>query len=116
MTSVQVVIVDAAAGYRETLELMFVGLSGRQVAGRRAASAFADAEPPGSRPPRRLALSNRERMVLGRLVEGRSYKQIAGDLDLSLDTVRSYIRALYRKLEVQSAPAAVTRGLREGLV
>jgi DNA-binding NarL/FixJ family response regulator len=115
MTSVQVVIVDAAAGYRETLELMFVGLSGRQVAGRLAA--FADAEPPESDPPPlRLPLSNRERTVLGLLAKGRSYKQIAGDLELSLDTVRSYIRALYRKLEVQSAPAAVTRGLREGLV
>jgi DNA-binding NarL/FixJ family response regulator len=33
-----------------------------------------------------------------------------------MDTVRSYIRDLYRKLQVQNAAAAVTRALREGLV
>jgi DNA-binding NarL/FixJ family response regulator len=70
--------------------------------------------PASSRPSVRL--SPREEDVLRLLVEGRSYKQIAVDLSLSLDTVRSYIRGLYRKLQVQNAAAAVTRALREGLV
>jgi DNA-binding NarL/FixJ family response regulator len=63
-----------------------------------------------------VKLSPREEAVLARLVEGRSYKQIAADLDISLDTVRSYIRGLYRKLQVQNAAAAVTKALRGGLV
>jgi DNA-binding NarL/FixJ family response regulator len=63
-----------------------------------------------------VKLTPREGNVLSLLVEGRSYKQIAGDLDVSLDTVRSHIRALYRKLQVQNATAAVTRAWREGLV
>jgi DNA-binding NarL/FixJ family response regulator len=68
--------------------------------------------------PRRpsVNLTPREANVLSLLVEGRSYKQIAGDLVLSVDTVRTYIRGLYRKLQVQNATAAVTRALREGLV
>jgi DNA-binding NarL/FixJ family response regulator len=70
---------------------------------------------PASRRPS-VKLSPREEDVLTLLVDGRSYKQIAGDLDLSMDTVRSYIRGLYRKLQVQNAAAAVTRALREGLV
>jgi DNA-binding NarL/FixJ family response regulator len=63
-----------------------------------------------------IHLSPRERDVLGRLVEGRSYKQVAADLDVSIDTVRTYIRSLYKKLQVHSVSAAVTRALREGLV
>jgi DNA-binding NarL/FixJ family response regulator len=70
---------------------------------------------PAARGPA-LKLSPREEGVLGLLVEGQSYKQIADSLGLSLDTVRSYIRGLYRKLQVQNAAAAVTRALREGLV
>lgn len=70
---------------------------------------------PESRRPS-VKLSPREEAVLGLLVEGRPYKLIAAELDISLDTVRTYIRGLYRKLQVQNAAAAVTRALREGLV
>ncbi|HEX6739645.1 MAG TPA: LuxR C-terminal-related transcriptional regulator [Vicinamibacteria bacterium] len=62
------------------------------------------------------SLSRREEMVLRLLADGRSYKQIAAELYLSLDTVRTYIRSTYRKLRVQSATAAVSRALREGFV
>ena len=73
-----------------------------------------DRVPQSRRPPVKLSL--REEEVLGLLVEGRSYKQIAPELGISLDTVRHHIRGLYRKLQVQNAAAAVTRALREGLV
>lgn len=66
--------------------------------------------------PSRLDLSGRERDVLKRLVEGMSYKQIAADLDISENTVRTYIRRLYRKLQVQSVAEAVSRAIRERLV
>jgi DNA-binding NarL/FixJ family response regulator len=70
---------------------------------------------PRSRRPS-VKLSPREEAVLGLLVEGNSYKQIAAGLDISIDTVRCYIRGLYRKLQVQNAASAVTKALREGLV
>ena len=61
-------------------------------------------------------LSPREHQVLCRLVEGRSYKQVAADLEVGIDTVRTYVRSLYRKLQVHSVSEAVSKALRDGLV
>ncbi len=66
--------------------------------------------------PTKLDLTEREQQVLRGLVDGASYKQIAASLSISVDTVRTYIRSLYRKLQVRSATAAVSRAVREGLV
>lgn len=63
-----------------------------------------------------LALTDREREVLRCLVSGMQYKQIARHLDISIDTVRTHIRHVYRKLQVRNAAEAVTRALRERLV
>lgn len=74
---------------------------------------------PPSRPaprPTRLDLTDREQDVLRGLVRGLAYKEIGDDLGISLDTVRSHIRRLYKKLQVQNAAAAVNRAVREGLV
>jgi DNA-binding NarL/FixJ family response regulator len=64
----------------------------------------------------RYGLSEREAEVLRALVAGRGYKEIAYDLHISVDTVRSHIRNVYRKLQVHSAPAAVARAIRERIV
>jgi DNA-binding NarL/FixJ family response regulator len=66
--------------------------------------------------PSRLELSDREQEVLRCLVRGSSYKQVAADLGISLDTVRTHIRKLYKKLQVHSVAEAVSRAIREGLV
>ncbi|MDP1728362.1 MAG: response regulator transcription factor [Bacteroidota bacterium] len=47
-------------------------------------------------------LTKRERDVVQGLVEGLSYKLIASKLDISIDTVRKYIRSIYNKLHVNS--------------
>jgi DNA-binding NarL/FixJ family response regulator len=65
-------------------------------------------------PPRRL--SPRELAVLQRLVAGDSYKQAASELALSVDTVRGYIKSLYRKLGVHNVAGAVARAFRERLL
>jgi DNA-binding NarL/FixJ family response regulator len=64
----------------------------------------------------RYALSDREAEVLRALVAGSGYKQIGYDLHISVDTVRSHIRKIYRKLRVHSAPEAVARAIRERIV
>ena len=64
----------------------------------------------------RYGLSDREGEVLRALVAGKGYKEIAYDLHISVDTVRSHIRKVYRKLQVHSAPEAVARAIRERLV
>jgi DNA-binding NarL/FixJ family response regulator len=72
---------------------------------------------PAARPaPTRLDLTDREHEVLKGLVQGLAYKQIGDQLGISLDTVRTHIRAVYRKLQVHSVAEAVSRAVREGLV
>jgi DNA-binding NarL/FixJ family response regulator len=64
----------------------------------------------------RLDLSEREHELLRCLVQGLSYKQAADAMDVSIGTVRTYIRRMYGKLQVHSMAEAITRALRDGLV
>lgn len=57
-------------------------------------------------------LSEREKSVLNLLVEGYSYKLIAAELFISIDTVRSHIRKIYEKLHVNSKSEAVAKALK----
>ncbi len=63
-----------------------------------------------------LHLSGREREVLRLLVRGLGYKQVAAELGVSIDTVRTYIRRIYGKLQVHSVAEAVGRAIRDRLV
>lgn len=56
-------------------------------------------------------LSPREEMVLNCLAKGLTYKQIADQLDISIDTIRTYLRRIYEKLHVQSRTEAVAKYL-----
>lgn len=60
------------------------------------------------------ALTPREQEVLAGLAEGRSAEAIAAELVVSLATVRSHIRAVLQKLEVNSQVAAVALAWRSG--
>lgn len=61
--------------------------------------------PPKLCPPRLPA--PREREVLDLLSKGRAYQQIAAEMELSMGTVRTYIRRLYGKLRVNCRTEAV---------
>jgi DNA-binding NarL/FixJ family response regulator len=58
------------------------------------------------------ALTPRERQVVLSLVEGMSYKMIAGCMNVSLETVRSHIKSIYRKLHVHGKAEVISRALR----
>ncbi len=62
-----------------------------------------------------LGLTHRESEVLELLVSGYSNKGVAGKLVISEDTVKTHIRALYRKLGVSDRSGAIAVALREGL-
>ncbi|MGD2114981.1 MAG: response regulator transcription factor [Acidobacteriota bacterium] len=66
--------------------------------------------------PGRVDLTDRERDVLRGLVQGLAYKQIASTLGISIDTVRSHVKHVYRKLQVHGVAEAVGRAIREKLV
>lgn len=61
-------------------------------------------------------LTTREKQLLKLLVEGFSYKMIAADLLISIDTVRSHIKKIYEKLNVHSVSEAVSKAIRQKLV
>lgn len=60
-------------------------------------------------------LSARELDVLKLLVNGYSYKMVAAELFISLDTVRSHIKNVYDKLQVNSKSEAVAKALKTKL-
>ena len=54
-------------------------------------------------------LSPREREVLELLARGYLYKEIANVLQISVQTVNTYIRRIYEKLHVRSRAQAVAK-------
>lgn len=61
-------------------------------------------------------LTNREKEILQSLSRGNSFKMIAADLTISLDTVRTHIKRIYDKLHVRSQIEAVSKAINEKLV
>lgn len=61
-------------------------------------------------------MSNRELKVLERLADGKSYKTIADELNLSLDGVRYHIRNMYQRLDVNTRAEAIKKALKYRLI
>lgn len=61
-------------------------------------------------------LSNREKDVLQLLVQGKSYKMIADELNISYETVHSHIRKIYQKLQVNSVGEAVSKTISKNIL
>jgi DNA-binding CsgD family transcriptional regulator len=61
---------------------------------------------------KRFALTSREKEVLHYLINGKARKEIATAMNLSEETVRSYLRTLYEKLGAKSRVEAATFWLR----
>lgn len=59
-------------------------------------------------------LSDREQQVLDLLSQGLMYKEIADKLNISYETVHTYIRRIYEKLQVRTRTEAVAKFLRGG--
>jgi len=76
---------------------------------RKVVASFQKTSPPGQK---HAHLSPREEMVLDLLAKGFTYKLIADQLGISIDTIRTYLRRIYEKLHVQSRTEAVAKYLR----
>jgi DNA-binding NarL/FixJ family response regulator len=61
-------------------------------------------------------LTNREKEALQLLSKGNSFKMIAAELGISIDTVRTHIKRIYDKLHVRSQIEAVSKAINEKLV
>lgn len=60
-------------------------------------------------------LTAREKEILESLSKGNSYKLIAAEFTISIDTVRTHIKNIYEKLHVHSQTEAVSKALKEKL-
>ena len=69
-------------------------------------------------PPERVdgQLTPQELRLLKLLVEGYSYQGAADRLNISVNTVRDYIRSTYDKLHVHSRSEAVAKALRSRII
>ena len=61
-------------------------------------------------------LTAQEKRVLEMLMQGHSYQRAADQLNISVNTVRDYIRSIYDKLHVHSKSEAVAKALRNRLI
>lgn len=60
-------------------------------------------------------LTERELTIANYLKDGWSYKMIALEMHLSIDTIRSHIRSIYRKLEINSKGELINLMMRRGI-
>jgi DNA-binding NarL/FixJ family response regulator len=65
-------------------------------------------------PGRREGLTDREAEILALITQGKSNAEIAAQTYLSPNTVKSYIRTVYRKIDVASRTQAVLWGVKNG--
>lgn len=54
-------------------------------------------------------LTPKEKEILKALSKGLRYKEIAADMHISIETVRSHVRRIYEKLQVQSRTEALNK-------
>src|SRR5271156_5974548 len=66
--------------------------------------------------PKADALGIQEIRLLTLLAEGYSYVSAAAKMNISVNTVRNYVRSAYEKLHVHSKSEAVSKALRKGLI
>ncbi len=93
-----------------------VQLIGEAVSGRLEDSDIAQEWAAGGYPGQEEGLSRRESQILRLVVAGDSNQQIADALYLSINSVKTYIRSAYRKMDVSSRSLAVVWGIQHGFL
>jgi DNA-binding NarL/FixJ family response regulator len=61
-------------------------------------------------------LTDKEKEVLKHLTRGLSYKLIAAEIAISIETVRTHLKHIYTKLHVNSSTQAVSKAINEKLI
>lgn len=63
----------------------------------------------GGRVSKATILSDRQKEILEKLVDGKSYSVISNELFISIETVRSHVKKLYKVLQVNNKTEAITQ-------
>lgn len=113
-------VLELSGGIREE-DLQFFGLDAHNFAREHVEGWFLGdvsdvIRQPGNRSNSSTQLTDREREILRYLARGESRKEIADQLYISVNTLKSHLRKIYTKFEVSSRDEAVIRAEREGLL
>jgi DNA-binding CsgD family transcriptional regulator len=101
--------------YLVLIAIAFMGLGvwvGARLFRRRNAAPFE----PNTRVRETLGVSDRELEVLTLLAQGRSNKEIAKQLDVSPNTVKTHVASLFEKLEAKRRTEAISRARELGIL
>jgi DNA-binding NarL/FixJ family response regulator len=58
----------------------------------------------------------KEKEILQHMIDGKSYKMISDVMSLSVETVKTHIKSIYKKLHVNSSSEAVVKAIRQNIV
>jgi LuxR family transcriptional regulator, maltose regulon positive regulatory protein len=115
-TAMPMPLPDAPGAYRaRVLAAFLLGTIARGALGDLEAAAAGPASAPGKPADHLEALTHGETRVLHYLPTNLSAREIAGELYLSVNTVKTHQRHLYRKLGARSRTQAVERARALGL-
>jgi DNA-binding NarL/FixJ family response regulator len=103
---------DAPAKLLESLDDLLAGGSPMSSAIARKVVQRFQAAPPAKNEDHNL--TPRETQILGQLVKGSLYKEIAWDLGIGVETVRTHLHNIYGKLHVRTRTEAVVKYLGGG--
>ncbi len=84
--------------------------------GRVVVDAWTGQTPATKQPAEKWPLTQRETEVLAMIASGRANREIAEETNLSINSVKSYIRGAYAKIEVSSRSQAVLWAIQHGLL
>ncbi len=59
--------------------------------------------------PHSIKLNEKQMLVLMKLINGKTYKSIATDMNISVSAVRQYAHRLYKKLNVVNRTEAIIK-------
>jgi DNA-binding NarL/FixJ family response regulator len=83
---------------------------------RRVLELFRDNAPAPAIPAKDYKLTPQEKKILQLLVDGKSYKMIATELFVAVDTIKTHVSNIYAKLQVHSGTEAVSKAIRDRIV
>ncbi len=63
-----------------------------------------------------INISSKERIILENLANGKTYKFIADELNISVHTVRYHIKNIYAKLQANSQSEAIAQAYKKGIL
>jgi len=89
------------------MDIRLPGMSGIECVARKLVDYFHSAAATSQGNDALSPLSQREVEILRLLAAGHAYKQIADDLSISINTIRTHIKRIYEKLHVHSRTEAI---------